>query len=74
MRDTHCVICGSPAGAPQDNKCFPFCSPRCQLADLGRWLDGDYRIPGEPVDESGEPPDSEGDSDTDSRGYDVSSR
>ncbi len=23
----------------------PFCSPRCRLVDLGRWLDGDYRIP-----------------------------
>jgi endogenous inhibitor of DNA gyrase (YacG/DUF329 family) len=25
----------------------PFCSERCRLADLGRWLSGDYRIPGE---------------------------
>jgi uncharacterized protein len=24
---------------------FPFCSPRCRLIDLGRWLDGRYRIP-----------------------------
>jgi endogenous inhibitor of DNA gyrase (YacG/DUF329 family) len=23
----------------------PFCSQRCQLADLGRWISGDYRIP-----------------------------
>jgi endogenous inhibitor of DNA gyrase (YacG/DUF329 family) len=22
----------------------PFCSERCQLADLGRWLNGDYRV------------------------------
>ncbi len=22
----------------------PFCSRRCKLADLGRWLDEDYRI------------------------------
>jgi uncharacterized protein len=28
---------------------FPFCSRRCQLADLGKWLDEDYRIPGDPV-------------------------
>jgi endogenous inhibitor of DNA gyrase (YacG/DUF329 family) len=27
----------------------PFCSHRCQLADLGRWLNGDYRIAGGPV-------------------------
>jgi endogenous inhibitor of DNA gyrase (YacG/DUF329 family) len=23
---------------------FPFCSARCRLIDLGRWLGGDYRI------------------------------
>lgn len=22
----------------------PFCSPRCKDVDLGRWLDGTYRI------------------------------
>jgi endogenous inhibitor of DNA gyrase (YacG/DUF329 family) len=32
------------------NKFFPFCSARCQLVDLGKWLDEKYRIPGEPVD------------------------
>ena len=26
--------------------CFPFCSERCQLFDLSRWLNEDYRIPG----------------------------
>lgn len=29
------------------NKMFPFCSERCQLLDLGRWLDEDYKIPEE---------------------------
>ncbi len=29
------------AGAPDP---FPFCSVRCQLIDLGRWLDEDYKI------------------------------
>jgi endogenous inhibitor of DNA gyrase (YacG/DUF329 family) len=24
---------------------FPFCSDRCKLIDLGRWLDGAYQIP-----------------------------
>jgi endogenous inhibitor of DNA gyrase (YacG/DUF329 family) len=23
---------------------FPFCSKRCRFVDLGRWLDGKYRI------------------------------
>jgi endogenous inhibitor of DNA gyrase (YacG/DUF329 family) len=30
---------------------FPFCSPRCKLIDLGRWLDGSYRIPAEETEE-----------------------
>jgi len=25
---------------------FPFCSKKCRLIDLGRWLDGDYRVVG----------------------------
>ncbi|MDB5349762.1 MAG: hypothetical protein JWN86_1009 [Planctomycetota bacterium] len=25
---------------------FPFCSDRCKLIDLGRWIDGNYAIPG----------------------------
>ena len=24
---------------------FPFCSDRCRLIDLGRWLSGKYQIP-----------------------------
>jgi hypothetical protein len=24
---------------------FPFCSERCQLVDLGRWANEEYRIP-----------------------------
>jgi len=25
---------------------FPFCSDRCRLLDLGRWIDGTHAIPG----------------------------
>jgi hypothetical protein len=33
----------------------PFCSSRCRLVDLGNWLGGRYRIPGEAnVDEIGD--------------------
>jgi endogenous inhibitor of DNA gyrase (YacG/DUF329 family) len=28
---------------------FPFCSDRCRLVDLGRWLDGEHAIPGPPA-------------------------
>jgi endogenous inhibitor of DNA gyrase (YacG/DUF329 family) len=52
-----CAMCGKPAGPAF----LPFCSKRCKLRDLARWLGGDepYVIPGEPlsalVDENGEP-------------------
>jgi len=32
----------------------PFCSRRCRLIDLGRWLNEDYRIPSEEEDETTE--------------------
>ncbi len=31
-------------------QCAPFCSNRCQMADLGRWLSGAYRVAGDPLD------------------------
>ncbi|HVK72382.1 MAG TPA: DNA gyrase inhibitor YacG [Kofleriaceae bacterium] len=45
-----CPICGKPAvpGAVVNAKggdAFPFCSFRCQLIDLGRWLGEEYRVP-----------------------------
>jgi endogenous inhibitor of DNA gyrase (YacG/DUF329 family) len=30
---------------------YPFCSSRCKLIDLGKWLDSNYRIPVKPEDE-----------------------
>lgn len=42
-----CPICGKPAD--REGPARPFCSTRCQMVDLNRWLRGDYRIPGEPV-------------------------
>jgi len=27
----------------------PFCSERCKLLDLSRWLEGEFCIPGAPV-------------------------
>ncbi|MEO7328448.1 MAG: DNA gyrase inhibitor YacG [Minicystis sp.] len=45
-----CPICAREVG-PRDgtpkNPAFPFCSPSCKLVDLGRWLDGAYRVPAE---------------------------
>jgi uncharacterized protein len=39
-----CPTCGELA-APRGDAAFPFCSERCRLIDLGRWLDGDYKLP-----------------------------
>ena len=36
-----CPICGKPAV----ERHRPFCSRRCALIDLGRWLGGNYRVP-----------------------------
>ncbi len=35
--------------AIDDLPSFPFCSDRCRLIDLGRWIDGKYVIPGAPA-------------------------
>ena len=46
IRQSVCPMCDQPfdmPAAPED-KYFPFCSRRCQLVDLGKWLDGDHRI------------------------------
>ena len=44
-----CPTCRGPS-IKEGNKLFPFCCERCQLIDLGRWLDEKYRVPGEPAD------------------------
>jgi len=40
--DALCVYCRR---RPIDPAWVPFCSERCKMADLGRWLSGDYRVP-----------------------------
>jgi endogenous inhibitor of DNA gyrase (YacG/DUF329 family) len=43
-----CPICGKAFEAPSLEAwpSFPFCTERCRLIDLGRWIDGSYTIPG----------------------------
>lgn len=43
-----CPICKQEL-EPNKSKYAPFCSERCKLLDLGRWLEEDYRMPGEPA-------------------------
>ena len=40
-----CPVCGKP----QVKANRPFCSKRCAEVDLGRWLKGQYAVPGEPA-------------------------
>lgn len=42
-----CPTCGGVTGERGGNVEWPFCSARCRLGDLGRWLVEAYRIPGE---------------------------
>ncbi len=41
-----CPICRKPVAPREGNPAFPFCSDRCRLVDLGKWLGEEYRIPG----------------------------
>jgi endogenous inhibitor of DNA gyrase (YacG/DUF329 family) len=58
-----CPICGKAfqVATLDDLPSFPFCSERCRLVDLGRWIDGDYAIPGRPAPAPGAPSDEEED-------------
>ncbi|MDN3568000.1 DNA gyrase inhibitor YacG [Paeniroseomonas aquatica] len=40
-----CAVCGKPVAPGSPFR--PFCSARCRQVDLGRWLAGDYAIPGD---------------------------
>ena len=43
-----CPICKKPVDEADDThtpRYYPFCSERCKLIDLGRWLGGKYQIP-----------------------------
>ena len=43
--DAHkCPRCGQDTQY-EGNPFRPFCSERCKLVDLGRWVSGTYRIP-----------------------------
>jgi endogenous inhibitor of DNA gyrase (YacG/DUF329 family) len=47
-----CPVCGKPAAAVA--RLRPFCSARCADVDLGRWLTGQYRVPGPPPEDEPE--------------------
>ncbi len=43
-----CPTCNKPVRW-QDNPFRPFCSERCKLVDLSKWVSEEYRVPGKPV-------------------------
>ncbi|GAC1467558.1 MAG: hypothetical protein NVSMB9_09270 [Isosphaeraceae bacterium] len=51
MIESKCPVCAKlfRIEALAELPTFPFCSSRCRLIDLGRWVDGAYAIPGEDV-------------------------
>jgi len=46
-RTLDCPICGRAAAPRPGNRAWPFCSDRCRLVDLGKWLGEEYRVAGE---------------------------
>ena len=51
-----CPTCAAPVRVGAED--YPFCGQRCRMADLGRWLRGDYVIsrPLTPEDAEDPPP------------------
>jgi uncharacterized protein len=48
-----CPICKNKT-TWEENPWRPFCSERCKLVDLGKWVSEDYRIEGKEEDEEDE--------------------
>jgi endogenous inhibitor of DNA gyrase (YacG/DUF329 family) len=50
-----CPKCGKETSF-EGNPFRPFCSERCKLVDLGKWLSGSYSVPVEKEEEKNERP------------------
>jgi len=48
-----CPLCARPVSPRPENRTWPFCSERCRLVDLGKWLGEEYRVPGERAGDGG---------------------
>jgi endogenous inhibitor of DNA gyrase (YacG/DUF329 family) len=52
MKKVSCPICQQEMrGHWSDWPHYPFCSRRCRLIDLGRWLREDYTLPADDVED-----------------------
>ena len=54
MIKVRCPICNTlmQGQGPTEWPDFPFCSARCRLIDLGRWLGEEYRVVPDPGEEA----------------------
>jgi len=52
---TNCPTCRKKieAGSLAENEHFPFCDRRCRYADLDRWFEEEYSVPGDMPGEEG---------------------
>ncbi len=63
MEKVRCPICDAAMpGNRKDYPDYPFCSRRCRMVDLGRWLGEDYRVGGANSDDRSTPADDADDS------------
>jgi endogenous inhibitor of DNA gyrase (YacG/DUF329 family) len=53
MNERRCPTCDRTFD-PEQSTTLPFCSVRCRLADLNRWLDEGYSLPYERPEEDDE--------------------
>jgi len=65
LKTSRCRTCKKPIEL--EGQYFPFCSERCRLVDLGRWLDGSYAVPIAESPEDDEPGDEPEDGDPEPR-------
>ncbi len=49
MLKVKCPTCHREVEWSENSPWRPFCSERCKLIDLGAWANGDYVIPGKPM-------------------------
>lgn len=53
MTGTRCPICDEPMpGNWAEYPDYPFCTKRCRLVDLGRWLSEEYTVAADKRDQS----------------------
>ncbi len=49
-KSARCPVCKQAVQKPPENTWFPFCSNRCKLVDLSKWLSEEYRVPAQEAD------------------------